>query len=195
MSWGELPVATCMLLPNICIPEEYKCTGNIQGLHFAKYHRAVVPDRYKTYTYRPQYELLKILADSNISFKAIDLKCFSRIFFGSVECAFLEKLLNSVIVLNFEGENIVVNLLLNIIFTTPSCQVKYLNVGHLDVFLPMISPFNLHCNISGLVKYSIFSRPTFKELTISNVHDILMDSLCLYHATVLSVSLSSYIEI
>ena len=109
MSWGELPVDTCMLLPNICIPPaEYKCTGNIQGLHFANSHRAVVPDRYKIYydTYRPQYcvsELLKVLADSNISFKAIDLETFLRNFVGfeiPVECVpLLEKLLNFVIAL------------------------------------------------------------------------------------------------
>ena len=42
-------------------------------------------------------------------------------------------------------------------------------------------------------KYSIFSQPTFKKLTISGV--ISKDSYFLYHATVLFVSLSSYIEV
>ena len=139
-----------------------------------------------------------------------------------VECVpLLEKLFNSAIkvVIGYSTVNdvpvAVVEKLLSIIFTNPFCQVKYLIVCHLDVILPLISPFitnNCHCKLKCIeiidvsvkgetldmlycildsqdelekleitctlenFKYSIFNLPTFKELTISNVDDISMDS-------------------
>ena len=85
-----------LVLPYVHV--EYKCTGNIQGLHFAKSGRAIVPDRYKTHD---NLELLKLIVDSNISFKVIELGTFMENFFGSdipVECIpLVEKLFNSVI--------------------------------------------------------------------------------------------------
>ena len=210
-----------LLLPKIHVPVEYNCIGNIQGLNFAKFHRAVLPDRFKTYHHFSS-ELLKVLVDSNISFKAFGLSTFLTNFVGSeisVECVpLLENLFNSVIALaiGYTVNDVpvaVVEKLLSIIFTNPFCQVKYLFVCHLDEILPLISPFitnNCHCKLKCIeikdmsvksetldmlycildsqdeleklevtldnFKYSIFNLPTFKELTISNVHDILMDS-------------------
>ena len=215
-----------LLLPNIHVPVEYNCTGNIQGLNFAKSGRAVLPDRYKTYQHSSS-ELLKLLVDSHISFKAIELGAFLINFVGTeipVECVpLLEKLFNSVIkvVIGYTVDGVpvaVVEKLLNIIFTNPSCQVKYLNVCDLDVILPLISPLitnNPHCKLKNIklydtfvkgetldmlycildsqdelekleirsslenFKYSIFSRPTFKELTIIGV-GVSMDPAYVY---------------
>ena len=231
-----------LLLPSIGILNlSYcACTGNIQGLIFCEVNigragtlRAVVLNRYKTYTYRPQYcdysELLKLLADSNISFKAIDLETFLRKFVGfeiPVECVpLLEKLLNSVVALEIKHyyqpvELHVIEKLLSIIFTNPSCHVKCLTVcgPSKSNVIQLLSTFitnNPHCKLKEIkldnirhhifciydessldmlycildnqdqlekleiyngynFKYSIFSRPTFKKLTIHG--DISMDS-------------------
>ena len=211
-----------LLLPNIYVPVEieYKCTAKIQGLNFVKSGRAALPDRYKTY-HHCSSELLKLLVDSNISFKAIDLEAF-LIFVGfeiPVECVpLLEMLLNSVIaleitIIRYIVHNVTVAKLLSIIFTNP-CQVKYLTVDNcenLQFILPFITN-NPHCKLKNIklgnrmlrrqsldmlycildsqdeleklhckglqlenFKYSIFSRPTFKELTISD-RGISMDS-------------------
>ena len=236
-----------LLLPNIHvhIPVEYKCTGNIQGLNFAKSGRAVLPDRYKTYHHPCSSELLiKLLVDSHISFKAIELGSFSREFVVSeipVECVpLLEKLLYSVIALQLDIIKIgytvrdvaVAEKLLSIIFTNP-CHVKYLTIYCL-ADLSLISPFitnNSHCKLKNIkletmnsleresldmlycildrqdeleklrifckclqnFKYSIFSRPTFKELTISTINGyISMDIMQQFFLSPYPVTLKLY---
>ena len=144
-----------LLLPNIHVHVEYKCNGNIQGLNFAKSGRAVLPDRYKTY-HHCSSELLKLLVDSHISFKAIRLASFLREFVGSeisVECVpLLEKLLYSVIALDIIVHDVAVaEKLLSIIFTNP-CQVKYLTVYRWKD-LELVSPFitdNPHCKLKNI---------------------------------------------
>ena len=149
-----------MLLLGVHIPVACTCAGNIQGLNISKYD-VVVSDHYKVYYDGHCSELIKLLVDSDISFKAIRLETFLRRFVGfeiPVECVPLfDKLLDSVIklVIGYTVHDVpvaVAEKVLSIIFTNNSCQVKYLTVcGGQN--LQLISPFitsDPHCKLRNI---------------------------------------------